>query len=70
MEKLFKGEVDVAGTTLILHDEQCGYSGRDGVIAHLEVRMHMGNEESSVYVTVRVLDEEGVGERVSLVSCI
>ena len=70
MQNLFKGEVDVAGTTIILNDEQCGYSGRDGVIGYLEVRMHMGNEGSSLYAIVRVLDEEGVRERVSLVSCI
>ena len=33
-------------TVLSLDDEQCDYSGRDGVIGHLGVQMRMRNKEN------------------------
>ena len=36
----------VTCTTLSLDDEQCGYSGREGVFGHLGVKMCMGNKGS------------------------
>ena len=39
-------KIIVACTVISLDDEQCGYSGRDGVIGHLGVQMHMGNKGS------------------------
>ena len=39
-------KIVVACTALSLDDEQCGYSGRDGVIGHLGVQMRMRNKES------------------------
>ena len=39
-------KIVVACTALSLDDEQCDYSGRDGVIRQLGVQMRMGNMEN------------------------
>ena len=39
-------KIALACTALSLDVKQCGYSGRDGVIGHLGVQMHMGNKGS------------------------